>query len=241
MATPMNEAHVGDPNRPPFDAVGMLEVAFNDGSTGFGSGGLVRPHHVVTCSHMITGQKRHGQNAPSARSARFYPRWDSRKRPRPENGIDAANGFFASRYRDGEDSWDIGVFLLRAAAPEPRAYFRPQATDTARLVGKQINLAGYPGNHGGEMWWDVDEVEGVHIEANQLLFAADTDSGSSGSPVYKYDAVNDALNLYGVHNSANRTFGLKSGLLITPPVYDWLQRALARRHDETNFAIGLGS
>jgi V8-like Glu-specific endopeptidase len=230
----MTEARVPDANRPPFDAVGLLRMTFSDGRTYRGSGALVDATHVITCGHNITEKyPRRG----FATAARFYPRWNSAAAPPPTAGIVVRNGFFASPYRDGQEMWDIGMMLLSAPAPAPLRYFEPQSTDSPVLNGQDVTLAGYPGNHNGEMWWDVDQVSGTVIAYNQLQFTHDTFVGSSGSPIYQYDTQADRLRLYAVHNAEEA--GLRSGLLITPSVYRWLAAAVRQGPDPAHFAIGI--
>jgi hypothetical protein len=81
----------------------------------------------------------------------------------------------------------VGVVRLAAAVPREFAFQPTQSVGTG-LVGEFLDLTGYPGARNGEMWRDHDQVAGVELTTNTLLFTHDTLPGSSGSPVYLYDA-----------------------------------------------------
>lgn len=224
---------VGDADRPPFDAVGLLATEFNDGSQGFGSASLVGPRLALTCAHNLTGQ---GHGSPFADEARLYPRWNRPEEP-SRGGVRAANGFFPSPFRDGDTSWDVALLVLAADAPRPHAYFRPWVSSDDSICGREVSLAGYPDSTGFEMWWARDTVAKVDVGENVLLFTHDTGAGASGAPIYDYDG--ETLWVFGVHNAVVRATGLRRGLLITEAVGSWLNAAARQPLDPDRFAIAL--
>ena len=230
-------ARVGDANRPPYNSVCLLRIALGGGAGGRGTGALIGSRWILTCAHNLSGQP---GDLYRATGVTAFPAWNSRQAP--AGGVAADYAFFPAVYRQGQDMWDVGVIHLNADAPPPpppnrRFYFVPQPMD-ARIIGEDVDLTGYPGGHGGEMWTDRDEVNGVHLPTNTMLFTNDTDAGSSGSPVYRYDAEADRVFQWGVHNSVNPQYGLRRGLLITRVVYDWIRFAIAQPAGQY-FATGI--
>lgn len=215
---------VHDANRPPFDAIGVLQISFSNGAGGWGTGALIDSTTVLTCSHNLTRQ---GADPPRAEAIRFFPAWNQSPFPPfpPADGITAQCAMASDRYRGGEDDWDIGLVKLTAAVDLP-FYMVPAVTDNQGLVGEELHITGYPGDQDGEMWWDTDEVANIDIALNTLLFVVDTETGSSGSPIYKYNAVRDTTYQFAVHVARTDAHGLKRGILITPAVHEWLLAAI---------------
>jgi len=65
---------------------------------------------------------------------------------------------------------------------------RQSAASTSGIYTGVLNLAGYPGDKGGDtMWFDSD----LGVSANELnhLYLMDTGSGQSGAPVWRFDGA----------------------------------------------------
>jgi len=208
---------------PPYSAVGLLRMRFSDGAWYLGTGALIDARNILTCAHNLTEQ---GAAPDHALEIRFYPGWNGAPPPDGGTPYEAAEcWFWPTAYRTGQDAWDVGV--VRLAAAVPREYtFQPTQSAGTGLVGEFLDLTGYPGARNGEMWRDHDQVAGVEPTTNTLLFTHDTLPGSSGSPVYLYEALEDVVRQYAVHVSRGAQ-ELRRGVLLTPPVMDWLDRARA--------------
>jgi glutamyl endopeptidase len=206
--------------RSPFNAIGLLRMEWSDGRFFQGSGALISPNTVLTCAHNLVDQLG-GKNPGKAERILFFPGSNDDAYDVP--AIAATEPFlFNERYVNGEDAWDVGVVKLSQPI-HVKFYFQPQSTTNAILVGESLKLAGYPGDKRGEMWQDLDEVVGVNLPTNTLLFTHETFGGSSGSPIYRYDAISDVVQQYAIHNSRTGSDGLKRGLLITEEVNNWIQ------------------
>ena len=220
---------VNDSGRPTYSAIGQLMMHFTDNIWYSGSGALISNTQVLTCGHNIIARDGH-----YADEIRFYSAWNQGAIPvvaGPVAGqtahIRAQCAFYGNGYQNGEDKWDIG--LVHLAAPvnlnPPHAYFSMQTVNDNSLVEQNLSIAGYPGNHPGEMWLDHDVVEGISIPNNSLFHLHETAAGSSGSPMYIYDAESDLLRLYAVHVQAPNM--LRRATLLTPAIRQKLTTAQA--------------
>jgi V8-like Glu-specific endopeptidase len=220
---------VADANKPPNSAVGYLAMQWSTGGWDYGSCALIDDRHLLTCSHNlidpVTDPPPHGQ----ANSVRFYRAYNQ-QRPAgpPPGGAQVSAGYYNINFANGQDAWDVAVCRLAApvhVAP-PFAYFQPTVTGE-EIVGRDVTLTGYPGPRLGEMCWDVDQVAGVHIQTNTLIYTHDTWSGNSGSPVWTYDSVMDLVVQHGIHVSRQEQ-ELRRAVLITEPVLSWIKNAVAQ-------------
>lgn len=219
---------VPDPSIPPYSAVGLLWIRDSAGQTCWGSAALIDPDTIVTCSHNLVDQ---GVNQPEAVDMRFSPGW-SGPRPLtgpPQNAIQVTGAYYSQRFRNGQDAWDVAV--CRLAQPYTRTppffYFTPKLTGE-NIVGEDVDLAGYPGDKGGWMWWDRDQVAAVDIETNTLIYTHDTWAGNSGSPVYTIDKWDRRPRQHGIHVSWE-TGELRRAVLMTSGVLAWIQNAKTQR------------
>lgn len=212
---------VPDSSKPPYNAVGLLLMKWSDGKTYQGSGALIASDLVLTCAHNVIDQK---PKVGRATSVEFFPGWNSTNQP--ADGLAASKWAYPQAYQDGEDAWDVGLVKLKKPVAGVTYFFVPQSVNDTKLVDEYLTLAGYPGDKGGEMWTDLDQVAAVELRTNTVLFTHDTFGGSSGSPLYVYDSVQDVVRQYAIHNSQNQAFGLRRGLLITTAVHDWIASAV---------------
>ncbi len=217
--------------RPPYSAVGLLMMHFTDGNWYSGSGALVNNHQVLTCGHNLIDVR----NQHQADGIRFYPGWNQGAMPvvtGPVAGqtpfINANCAFYVAqynnrnRYVEGETEWDIGLVNLAGPVHVP-FYFTMQTVNNTNLIGQDLTLVGFPGNHPGEMWVDYLPVEGIALQYNTLSHLHETFPGNSGSPMYAYDAENDILRLYAVHVEGPNA--LRRATLLTPAIMQKLNHA----------------
>ncbi|MEM8535823.1 MAG: trypsin-like peptidase domain-containing protein [Chloroflexota bacterium] len=211
---------------PPRDAVGYLAMQWSTGGWAYGSGALINAQYILTCSHNLIDPVTDPAPIGHAQQVLFYPGYNQ-QRPAspPPNGLPVRVGFFSNRFYNGEDAWDVGVCRLAAplAAPPP-AFFVPTVTGED-IIGQNVTLTGYPGPHQGEMWEDVDQVAGVHLGTNTMIYTNDTWGGNSGSPTWTYNAIADIVCQHAIHVSRGAQ-ELRRGVLITQDIYNWIQAAL---------------
>lgn len=220
---------VRDADRSPFNAIGVLQLNFDNGNTYHGTGALINSTTILTCAHNLTDR---GQGVvPRVSSINFFPAYNQQPFPVTNNCqvnqgcYRASCAFAALRYKGGEQDWDIG--LIKLAQPIQRDfYFVPVITRDQSLVDQDLDITGYPGDKNGEMWTDSDEVANIDIALNTLLFVVDTEAGSSGSPVYKYNALDDKVYQFAVHVARTDAHGLKRAILITPAIGGWINNAI---------------
>jgi glutamyl endopeptidase len=213
---------------PPRPAVGLLAMRWSTNQWAWGSGALIDAQNILTCSHNMVDQVNSGPAPGYTTQVLFYPGHDT-PIPHPNNppvgGLPVACGIFSQDYYNGHDDWDVGIFRLAAPANvNAQNFFRPTVTGN-QIVDTPITLTGYPGNHLGEMWEDLDEANALNIERNTLLYTHDTFGGSSGSPVWTYDADNDVVLEHAIH-VAQPWNNLRRGILITTNVMNWITNAL---------------
>jgi V8-like Glu-specific endopeptidase len=218
------QRRVSNPIRPPYSAVGLLRMHFTDGNWYWGSGALINNQQVLTCGHNLFDVP----NQHQADQIRFYPGWNGDTRPVVAGAgqtpfIAARCAFYAAAYNDttqypeGQTEWDIGLVNLNAPVnPVPPFYFIPQTVNNTALVGRDLDLAGYPGDHPGQMWIDRLPVEGIAPQYNTLSHLHETFKGSSGSPMYEYDSMNEIVRLYAVHVEGPND--LRRATLLTPAI-----------------------
>jgi V8-like Glu-specific endopeptidase len=208
---------VGNSAVPPYNAIGLLHLEWDNGKTYTGSGCLIGASTVLTCAHNVIDQR---PNKGKAIRIRFFSGWNSDHAP--NGGTTGERYQYPPAYANGEDKWDIALIALASAPPINPAYYFTPTIGGEFLIDQELMLAGYPGNKNGEMWADLDEVNGIHVDTNTVLFTHDTYGGNSGSPLYIYEAVSDKVLQYAVHNSQNVKYGLRRGLLITKEVLSWI-------------------
>lgn len=221
----INNVHI-----PPHSAVGYLAMHWSTGGWAYGSGALIDDRHVLTCAHNLVDK--HTDPAPrgEAVAIRFYQAYNevSVDDP-PPGGVLVHVGFYAHNYRMGQDAWDVGICRLTVPVVPPHgpfAYFTPVVTGND-IRDEEVNLTGYPGNRDGEMWQDRDQVAIVDVNTNTILYTHDTWAGNSGSPTWNYHPEEDRVYQHAIHVS-RQAQELRRGLLITQPVFDWIEQAKAQ-------------
>jgi V8-like Glu-specific endopeptidase len=224
-------ARVANTAVPPFSAIGMLAMSWTTKSSYYGTGAMIDNRTILTCSHNLIDQVGRPPPLGQAQQILFYPAYNQpRPADPPPGGLAVRAGFYSTRYQQGQDAWDVGVCRLAApyAPPPPGVYFTPVNSEKG-LLGQNVALAGYPGipGHGGEMWWDLDEVNAVDIPTNTCMFTHDTLPGSSGSPIWTDTPDHMGVNQHAIHVSRGQ-MQLRRGELITAAVLAWINNARAQ-------------
>ncbi|MGB3438336.1 MAG: trypsin-like peptidase domain-containing protein [Actinophytocola sp.] len=214
-------------------------MRWSTGGWAYGSGALIDDHHILTCSHNLIDAVTAPPPRGEATEVRFYRAYNQ-QRPAdpPPGGAQVSVGYYNVNFRQGQAAWDVGVCRLAEAVhvDPPFAYFQPTVTGE-EIVGEDATLTGYPGPGEGEMYEDADdEVAGVHIATNTLIYTHDTWSGNSGSPVWTYDSVMDTVVQHGIHVS-RQPQELRRAVLITQPVLNWIMNACAQPNPGGGFTL----
>lgn len=219
---------------PPNPSVGYLVMQLTGGGWATGSGALIDNQQILTCSHNLVTALTGAGPHPVATQVRFYRAFNTNSPATPPAGayLTVKVGFYNNAYRNnGDREWDIAVCRLDAPIPapapplQPLTYFTPTLTGVG-IIHQDVNLTGYPGPRDGEMWLDRDEVFGVNLPTNTLIYTHDTWPGNSGSPIWEYHAGSDTTRLHAVHVSQPGD-GLRRGVLMTQPILDWIAAARA--------------
>lgn len=236
----MTAVRVTNTNIPPRPAVGYLAMRWSTtGGWAYGSGALIDSRNILTCSHNLVDPITDPDPRGVALEVLFYPAYNQARTSNPPGGGRAvAVGFYSNAFATGEDAWDVGVCRLTNAYDLP-VYFNPTITGE-EIVGEDIQLTGYPGPQRGEMWEDTDQVAGVELTTNTLLYTHDTWSGNSGSPTWTYDADEDVVKQHGIHVSREEQ-ELRRAVLITERVREWIDNAVAQPtpHNVPFLLVGL--
>lgn len=236
-------APVPNVRAPPYSAIGMLMMHWTTGIWYSGSGAMIDDRTVLTCAHNLVDQQGGRPPLGSADRVLFYPAYNQVRPlpPPPPNGLPVVSVTYPNAYVTGQDAWDVGICKLRDPyqPPLPRFFFQPQATGP-ELIGEEVSLAGYPGVARGVMWWDRDEVNAVDVATNTCLFTHDTWRGNSGSPVWRYDQMNDVVIQHAIHVS-RQDDELRRGVLITPAVDRWIRvNRVVGQHGPGTTLVALG-
>ena len=229
---------VEDTSTLPWRCICHLEVEYESGPVGFGTGFLIGPKAVVTAAHVIVGPVRKQQ----ARRIRVIP---------GRNGATAPYGYFISEFKDCKvpDAWLRGGKDADAAAsdfaviPIPddfKAGYRPTGerlgyfglkcfTDNdVSQKGEMllVNNAGYPYEANkpyGTLWYNAGRVR--KMERTYVEYMVDTEGGQSGSPIYFFDEEKNQRYVIAIHTTGDF---VNRGLRITEDVFatlkDWAQR-----------------
>ena len=221
----MAAIRVSNSSVPPNSAVGYLAMRWSDGIWAYGTGALINGSDILTCSHNLIDQVTEPVQG-QAQEIFFYPAYNQQRPANPPPfGWEVKAGFYSTNFFNGQDAWDVGLCRLEEELEDPPPFFfTPTVTDEG-IINQEVFLTGYPGPRRGEMWSDIDEVAGVHLATNTMVYTNDTWPGNSGSPVWTYDAVEDVARQRGIHVSREPQ-ELRRGVLITNEILEWIQAAV---------------
>lgn len=219
---------VNNSNIPPRTAVGYLAMQWStNGGWAYGTGALIDAQHILTCSHNLVDQLTDPPPHGHAQQVLFYPSYNQQRPANPPpGGLPVELGIFSVDFRNGQDAWDVALCRLQAAVALPPAFYFVPTVTGEEIIGEDVWLTGYPGLSQGEMWEDRDEVGGIHIDTNTMIYTHDTWAGNSGSPTWTYEAVEDVVKQHAIHVSVSgEDDELRRGVLITAAVLNWIQAA----------------
>lgn len=222
---------VPDTSATPWRCICHLEITYDSGQVGFGTGWFAGERTVITAGHCL-----YTRGTPSRRAAqvRVIP---------GRNGSLAPYGYVVARKFDWHPQWQSEADDIKAAPYDYGAIFidlevngaqfgerigffglRSYDEDERKLLDMAIvNNAGYPHEAGkpyGTLWFNAGRV---HVQQGQtsderfLEYMVDTTGGESGSPVFLFDSASNQRYVVAIHTTGNF---INRGVRVTAEVYD---------------------
>lgn len=196
-------------------------------STGLGSGALIGNNKVLTAAHVVWDDKDHPDRitvVPGRKSA------GTSTTAMPYGSAKGTAVNIPSTYGHVPNVWeedDYAVITLDKNIGTTVGDFWSdiRAIDAARVRPASVNVAGYPGDKGGnQMWRSYGSV--THVSGEKIEYENDTRGGMSGSPIWL--RWRTARMLIGVHQIgddgsgtvANRGVFISSAILTR--IRSWL-------------------
>ena len=226
----------------PWRQICHLEITYDSGQVGFGTGWFAGPKTVITAAHCLYVR---GREPHKAERVRIIP---------GRNGTLAPYGYIIAKDIRPNDKWksaatdqeaapfDYGAIIIEDAgktdvdhAPfgERIGYFGMRCysdEEEQQLDMAIVNNAGYPHEAGkpyGSLWFNAGRVHmhnGVAADKHFLEYMADTTPGQSGSPVFLLDTKTNQRFVVAIHTTGNF---VNRGVRLTAEVYDtileWLK------------------
>jgi glutamyl endopeptidase len=199
----------------PWRAICSLRITAKNGSRWIGTGWLVAPRTVITAGHCVYMHDQGGW----PKSIEVIPGLNDAARP---YGSFMGTSFrsVAGWVNDKKREYDYGCIILpsNARPGDKTGVFGFAVKDNPYLLSAYLNLAGYPGDKGGNQQWFMAR-KAKSVAPRVIYYEIDTMGGQSGSPVWV--KVGNARYAVGIH-----TNGLVSGnsaTRIVQPVFNNLQ------------------
>ncbi len=234
---------VTDTSTIPWRCICHLEVEYEFGPVGFGTGFLIGPKTVLTAAHVLVNLPRSDptERRRTARQIRVIP---------GRSGTIAPYGYFESKFadckipdqwlRDGgsqpDGAWDFAVIPIPddyetrgSPTAERLGYFGLKCfteDEVAKAKMLFVNNAGYPYEADkpyGSLWYNAGRVR--TMEKTYVEYMVDTEGGQSGSPVYCYDEEKNQRYVIAVHTTGDF---VNRGLRITKEVFETIKNWTGR-------------
>jgi glutamyl endopeptidase len=215
----------------PWRCICHLEITYDSGQVGFGTGWFAGERTVITAGHCL-----YTRGTPSRRAVqvRVIP---------GRNGTLAPYGYVVARKFDWSPKWQSSTSDIDAAPYDYGAIFidhdvndapfgarigyfglRSYDEDERKLLDMaMVNNAGYPHEATkpyGTLWFNAGRVhldEGPTKDERFLEYMVDTTAGQSGSPVFLLDSTKNQRYVVAIHTTGNF---INRGVRVTAEVYD---------------------
>ncbi len=189
---PMAEAILGADDRVringtsayPWRAIASLLITARDNSQWIGTGWFVSPRTLITAGHCIFIK---GSGVPGRDG------WVKRVTVIPgRNGSAQPFGSaVSSSFRsvkgwtsNGNHAFDYGAIIIPTPLGSTVGTFGYASYSNANLLGKRVNIGGYPGDKpAGTMWYHSNLA--TSLGSRKLYYLVDTMGGQSGAPVWR--------------------------------------------------------
>ena len=173
---PDDRVQVKNTTIPPWARICSLKIKDANGGNWIGTGFLIGKRCVATAGHCVAINKK----------------WVKEIEVIPgRNGSDKPYGsVISTQFRstagwvqNSDRNFDYGVIILPKNLGEQLGYFGFVDTSTMDVVGKMVNIAGYPGDKpAGTLWFDSNKIDSV--TSTVLTYKVDTAGGQSGGTAY---------------------------------------------------------
>ncbi|MWA05324.1 endonuclease [Actinomadura sp. LD22] len=170
-------------------AVGRVGIRDGRGNlVGFGTGSMVSPDLLLTNHHVLPDA---GVARTSLIEFNYQDGVDGRPLPATACPLDPDRFFLA------DEALDVALVAVRAPAGAPAAFgFNPLIEAEGKaIIGEFVTIVQHPG--GGRKQVALRENRIVDVLDQYLHYAADTEPGSSGSPVF-----NDQWEIVALHHAS---------------------------------------
>ena len=234
-----SRVRVTDTSAIPWRCICHIEVEYEAGPIGFGTGFLIGPKSVLTAAHVICDPAKKRK----ARRLRIMP---------GRNGNTAPYGYFVADFKDclvtaqwlkngssvdGSGACDYAVITIpkdfkteETPTAERLGYFGLKCFSDDEVAKKAnmllVNNAGYPYEADkpyGTLWYNAGRVRTV--EKTYVEYMVDTEGGQSGSPIYFFDEETNQRFVIAVHTTGDF---INRGLRITRDVFSTLKKWTGR-------------
>jgi glutamyl endopeptidase len=165
----------------PWRCICSLRIRARDGSNWIGTGWMISPRTVVTAGHCLYIHSRGGWVS----RIEVIPGRNGGSRPFgscTSSTLRSVRGWTRSKKR----SHDYGAIIMprNCSFAGRLGWFGFANQSTLSLLGRTVNLSGYPGDKpAGTQWWHARGIR--FATSRRLIYNIDTAGGQSGSPVWR--------------------------------------------------------
>jgi V8-like Glu-specific endopeptidase len=242
VSTPKPENVIGVDNRiritetvaTPWRCICQLEIEYDSGPVGLGTGFLIGKRAVATAAHVLVDTDFARRRVRRAKQVRVIP---------GRNGAVAPYGYVVSDKFERPDEWESPLDDEAAAARSDYAviilpeedlqgggygerigFFGLEVLDNFRDEDRNfllVNNAGYPltpNRPYGTLWYNAGRIHGV--DDHFVEYMIDTEGGQSGSPIYYFDAPTQQRRVIGIHTTGDF---VNRGLKVTDKIFDTIK------------------
>nr|WP_319382372.1 trypsin-like peptidase domain-containing protein [uncultured Roseibium sp.] len=237
-----NRKRITDTSLTPWRCICHLEVQYDRGPVGFGTGFLAGRSLVVTAAHVLVDRSLYGwdQKPRMAERVRIAPGRDETLAPYGALVVDiptkGKNHLIPDVWKDVAKTSAAAVALEQRAIVQDYAgirvdqavgerlgYFGLRDTDEFDDADKGaifVNTAGYPhvpAKPYGTLWYNAGRTSNGSPNDAFIDYMVDTEGGQSGSPVYFFDKRAGQRYVLAIHTTGDF---VNRGLSLRGEVYD---------------------
>jgi len=230
-----NRVRVPETSAAPWRCICQLEIEYDRGPVGLGTGFLIGERTVITAAHVLVEADFVRQSVRTARQVRVVP---------GRNGEIAPFGYVVSDTFERPPIWcdplkdevlagqqDYAAIILpeEGKLGERIGYFGLEVLDNIGEKNRTVllvNNAGYPltpNRPYGTLWYNAGRIH--KVQDCFIDYMIDTEGGQSGSPIYYYEEASRQRRVVAIHTLGDF---VNRGLKITPEIFDQI-RAWAGR------------